>query len=234
MTNDQDLLYLLPKKPLTKNAIVLDVDETLVHTEEDMKSLVESDILSNPNLSGDAYIISLEDGKMEMWGTKRPHLDEFLLFCFTYFDKVCVWSAGQTDYVHALVDVLFAGFRKPDIVFTFDDCVQNEEGDWIKPLEKFYKHPKAKGKIFPETTFIIDDRDYTFEQNAQNGVLIPAYCPKTMEDIQDEEDHLNRLKRWLMYPSSRFTKDIRSLNKSQIFDQTTEEHTSALKTKYKL
>lgn len=231
---EQDLTYLLPKKALTNHAIVLDLDETCVHTEDETESLEESNVLSNPNLMGDVYILSLDDGKLEMWGTKRPHLDEFLLFCFTYFDKVCVWSAGQKDYVHALVDILFAGFRKPDLVFTFDDCIQNKDGDWIKPLEKFFKHPKAKGNIFPETTFIIDDRDYTFERNEGNGVLIPPYSPGSFEEMQEEEDHLNRLKRWFMHPSSRFAKDVRALNKSQIFTNTPEEYAADLKEQYNL
>ena len=193
MSNELTFKHLIPKKALTNHTIILDIDETLVHTEENIETLEEMGVLSNPELSNEIYILSLDDGATEMWGTKRPHLDDFLLFCFTYFDNVCVWSAGQRDYVHALVDHIFAPFRKPDIVFTFDDCIQNKDENWIKPLEKFYNHSTDK-EIHSHSTFIIDDRDYTFEKNEQNGVLIPPYSPTNIEEIQQEEDHLTRLR----------------------------------------
>ncbi len=224
----------MPRKSLTDKAIILDIDETLVHTEDDMTHLDEMGVLTHPTLAGETYIISLDEGNTKMWGTKRPHLDEFLLFCFTYFDKVCVWSAGQKDYVHTLVDHLFAPFQKPHIVFTFDDCIQNEEEDWIKPLEKFYEHPKAKGNIFPESTFVIDDRDYTFGRNTDNGVLIPPYSPRNLHEMQEEETHLTRLRGWLMQPSSRFASDVRSLNKSHIFSQSPEKYAQIIQKHYNL
>ena len=234
MANEQTFEHLIPKKALTKHTIILDIDETLVHTEEDAGSLKEIDVKSYPDLAGEIYLLSLDNGSTEMWGTKRPHLDEFLLFCFTYFDHVCVWSAGQRDYVHTLVDYLFAPFREPDIVFTFDDCVKNDGGDWIKPLDKFYKHPSATGKIHPHSTFILDDRDYTFERNDQNGILIPPYSPKNIEEIQQEEDYLPRFKYWLLHPDARFSRDVRSLSKKQIFTQPPEEYSSQMQEIYSL
>jgi len=234
MANEQSFDHLIPKKALTKHTIILDIDETLVHTEEEMESLEEMNILSNSELNNEVYIISLDDGATEMWGTKRPHLDDFLLFCFTYFDNVCVWSAGQKDYVHTMVDMLFAPFQKPDIVFTFNDCVQNIDENWVKPLDKFYTHPSAKGKIHSHSTFIIDDRDYTFERNEQNGILIPPYSPNSIEEIQQEDDHLLRLRKWFLHPEIRFSQDIRSLGKTEIFTQTPEQYTTELQQIYSL
>jgi len=234
MATDQNFQHLIPKRTLTKNTIILDIDETLVHTEEDMKSLEKMDILSRPELLNEIYFLSLDNGATEMWGTKRPHVDDFLLFCFTYFDNVCVWSAGQKDYVHTLVDHLFAPFKKPDIVFTFDDCVQNKDENWIKPLEKFYQHPLARGKISPENTFIIDDRDYTFERNEKNGILIPPYSPNNLEEIQKEDDHLSRLRSWFLHPEKRFTNDIQTLDKADIFTRTPEQYSEQLQQIYSL
>lgn len=242
MERNDKLMYLVPKKSLTSNTIVLDIDETLVHTDDENGKLNRSDVMNYPTLADDVYVITLKDdledsndgNTIKMWGTKRPHLDEFLLFCFTYFDNVCVWSAGQYDYVHAMVNELFSRFRKPDIVMTFDDCVQNEEGDWIKPLEKFFNHPKAKGRIFPEDTYIIDDRNYTFERNKGNGILIPAYSPSSINDMQKEDDHLNRLKGWFMQPKSRFTGNVKTLNKNTIFKRTPNKYEKELTTNYDL
>lgn len=234
MAKDHNLMYLVPNKPLTNKTVVLDVDETLVHTEEEIKNLEKMGVMTYPALAGETYIISLDNGKTELWGTKRPHLDEFLLFCFTYFDKVCVWSAGQRDYVHSIVDRLFAPFRKPDIVMTFDDCVQNKDGDWIKPLDKFFNHPKAKGNIFPEDTYIIDDRTYTFEQNSDNGVLIPPYSPSNIDELRKEENNLTRLRGWFMQPQTKNVKDVRNLNKTAVFSQTPQKYRENVKRLYNL
>ena len=233
MVREGELCYLIPKESLTDKAIILDLDETCVHTADDNKTMTKS-ILKNPNLDGDIYTLELDDGKLKMWGTKRPHLDEFLLFCFSYFKYVCVWSAGQKDYVHALVDVLFEQFRNPHLVFTFDDCVQNEEGDWIKPLSKFFDHPKAKGKITPENTFVIDDRDYTFERNKGNGVLIPAYSPQNAREIKKEDNHLHRLRGWLMCENCRFADNVKYIRKGKIFSQKPEAYSAKLMEEYDL
>jgi len=227
MVREGDLCYLIPKKSITDKAIILDLDETCVHTAEEKEKMTKT-ILNNPNLDGDIYTLELDDGDFKAWGTKRPHLDEFLLFCFTYFKHVCVWSAGQKDYVHAIVDIIFEQFRDPYIVFTFDDCVQNEEGDWIKPLSKFFEHPKAKGLITPENTLIIDDRDYTFERNKGNGVLIPPYAPKNSREIKKEDNHLHRLRGWLMCESCRFCDDVSEIRKERIFKQKPETYSEKL------
>jgi hypothetical protein len=222
--------HLIPAKALTNKSIILDIDETLVHTEDDISSLDEMGIMEDEELSQEVYFLDLDEGETKMWGTKRPHLDEFLLFCFTYFENVCVWSAGQRDYVHAMVDVLFEPFRKPDVVFTFDDCVKKNGEYWIKPLEKFFK--REGDRIKPSSSFIIDDRSYTFEENHQNGILIPAYSPTSLEEIQKEEDHLTRLQMWFLHPERRFSQDVRSLNKDQIFDKEVKNAKRELKNIY--
>jgi len=231
MIREGDLCCFIPNKPLTDKAIILDLDETCVHTAEEGKKITKT-ILNNPNLDGDIYTLELDDGKLKMWGTKRPHLDEFLLFCFTYFKYVCVWSAGQKDYVHALVDVLFERFRDPYLVFTFDNCIQNEEGDWIKPLSIFFDHPKCKDKIIPDNTFVIDDRNYTFERNIENGILIPAYSPKTIKEIKKEDNHLHRLKGWLMCRSCRLCDNVKDTHKNKIFDREPEVYSAKLMEEY--
>jgi TFIIF-interacting CTD phosphatase-like protein len=219
-------MHLLPNVSLTDWTIVLDIDETLVHTEEDTEG-PDVEIKTDPILVEDLYDIHLDKGTYKMWGTKRPHLDEFLLFCFTYFKNVCVWSAGQTDYVHAVVKKIFRDFRAPDIIYTFDQCVQNERGDWIKPLEKFFddKNVQAKG-IVPSKTYIIDDRDYTFERNVDNGIQIPEYAPDSADGLHEEEDHLMRLKGWLMKQFADRKTDTLQKAKKRIFYVT-------LKTYYK-
>jgi TFIIF-interacting CTD phosphatase-like protein len=214
-----EFMYLVPKQSLTSMSIVLDIDETLVHTEDDMESF-NAELTSDPILVDDIYDIHLDHGEYKMWGTKRPHLDEFLLFCFSYFKNVCIWSAGKSDYVHAIVKKIFSSFREPDIIYTFDECIQTEEGYWIKPLEKFFKDPKVKELGMNENnTYIIDDRDYTFEKNVANGVQIPEYAPENTDHLQNEEDSLIHLKCWFMKQFMENKQAIQEVNKEDMFEE---------------
>lgn len=222
MSYTSEFMYLVPKESLTDMSIVLDIDETLVHTEEDMETF-DAELKSDPILVEDLYDVHLDQGEYRMWGTKRPHLDEFLLFCFSYFKNVCVWSAGHTDYVHAIVRKIFSSFREPDVIYTFDDCTETDEGYWIKPLQKFFDDPKVKKKgILKEKTFIIDDRDYTFERNKENGIMIPEYAPNNKDHLQNDEDSLLRLKCWFMkqFTDNKNGVDQTITNKKNIFQQT--------------
>jgi TFIIF-interacting CTD phosphatase-like protein len=225
-----NLQKLLPKKSLTNHCIILDLDETLVHTEEDMDLLERLGILEDPacsHLKPDLYILQLDDEggqDVELWGTHRPNLTLFLLFCLTYFQVVAVWSAGQSDYVHDLVKRLFAPLRPPDIIFTFDDCELNKDGDWIKPLSKMFKSPQNAGRMTYENTFILDDRLYTFDKNPDNGLLIPAYSPASKAEIECDDESLEQLKHWFLQPRVRFAKDVRTLPKRDIFSKSLQSY----------
>src|SRR5690606_31782804 len=107
----------IPSTSLTNKCIVLDLDQTLLATQESINSLHELGILSNPNLlslRNRTYYFTIEDlegpgigTKYNYWGVTRPHCHEFLLFCFSYFRVVAIWSAGQRPYVESIVDYLF-------------------------------------------------------------------------------------------------------------------------------
>ena len=123
-----------------------------------------------------------------MWGIKRPHLDEFLDFCFEHFEKVIVWSAGQRDYVHALVDVLFSNtVRKPDYVWTGDNIYFNDEGDVVKSLEKLVEELDDP-LVTMDNIIAIDDTGSTFSENPNNAIHIPVYEPEPLfkEIMRDE------------------------------------------------
>jgi TFIIF-interacting CTD phosphatase-like protein len=226
MTYTGEFMYLVPKRSLTDMTIVLDIDETLVHTEEEMETF-DAELKSDPILVDDLYDIHLDHGEYKMWGTKRPHLDEFLLFCFSYFKNVCIWSAGKSDYVHAIVKKIFAPFREPDIIYTFDECVQTDEGYWIKPLETFFKDTKVKKlEINRNNTFIVDDRDYTFQKNKINGIQIPEYAPENKDHLQNEDDSLMKLKCWFMKQFMNDKSNVEEINKEGLFEE-------SMKTYYK-
>lgn len=152
--------------------IILDLDETLVHTSE---SVI-------PNLSYFKYD--------DLFVHKRPHLDFFIkkLMNDDYYD-FAVWSAGKYGYVHHIVNKIFP--RTADIAFvmTRDDC--NEKRD--KPLYKarnLYNQLYCGNQLIqtkkdplpvyiePKTVhdfIIIDDREAVTSYDQLNHLQIPPF-----------------------------------------------------------
>lgn len=219
---------LIPNVSLTNKCIVLDLDNTLLCTQETMNTLYDSQILSNPQylaLRNRVYYFSLdsvnhpgENSKLEMWGITRPYLKEFLLFCFSYFKIVAVWSAGQRSYVEAIVNYLFKDLPMPHIIFTADNTIF-QNGHTYKPLSTIMSsNPVLSRLMTPMTTLAIDDNSTTYTYNKDNAVLIPAYSPSpNLNSLSSDDPSLLQLKYWLLQPEVIAAKDIRSINKSTIF-----------------
>jgi TFIIF-interacting CTD phosphatase-like protein len=155
------------------SCIVLDLDETLVHTHEgssvEMKKV--QDALKKEGQSERFYSFKL-DGEL-MWGVKRPYYQTFLAWCRSQFDIVAVWTAGDTDYAEAIVSVLFEDDDKPDIIWARPECVR-AHGTHYKPMDKFFS---SFPEIDRDNTVIIDDRADVAEYNPDILVEIPKYNP---------------------------------------------------------
>ena len=214
---------------LTNKCIVLDLDQTLIATQDDLESLKKLGIMKDPkllNLRRRVYHFSIEDlekpgigTQYEFWGVTRPHTQEFLLFCFSYFKIVAVWSAGKRQYVEELVKFLFKDMPYPHVVFTHDDIVYNDNGDVEKPLINMIESdPTLKKLMSLENTLAIDDNYTTYIPNPGNGVLIPAYCPSSnINSLQKDDYALLQLKNWLLQDEVANAEDVTVLDKSTIF-----------------
>jgi hypothetical protein len=215
----------LSEEPLTDKCIVLDLDQTLIATQDEIKSLIKLQILTNPyHLKLRKRIYHLEIGEIgeigdgesfEFWGVLRPHIYIFLLFCFKYFKYVIVWSAGKKTYVEAIVDHIFKDFRHPHVLYTFDDIEYSEDGQIEKPIAKMFKDIPHMSL---ENTFCFDDNDLTFGKNEGSGLLCPPYEPKlSISSIEANDDTLLTLMDWLLLPEVSECVDVRTLNKQKIF-----------------
>lgn len=211
----------------TKKAIIFDLDQTLVATQE-YCSREKEQILTNPkfeSLRKRMYDLSTKPsspGKIpwNFWGLTRPHLQEFLDFAFSYFRVVGVWSAGTKDYVDEIVKFIFPeGKRQPHIVFTRDDIIQTEETEVGKPLIKLYNHNEVFQRYMNEkNTLIIDDNLTTSIYNSENIVHIPKYDPPCNLNAMEKDDiALLQLKQWLLLPEVRDSPDVTQLKKEGIF-----------------
>jgi hypothetical protein len=226
---------------LTDKCIYLDLDQTLLSTadeEHGLKYLYKLEILSNPSLMhlrNRIYHVVVEDlekpgygSKYEMWGITRPHLHRFLSFCFSYFRLVMVYSAGKRQYVESIVDHIFKDLPYPHLVLSYDDLKKDKNGkvikingrDVIKPLTTVMNaNSLTIDYVRPTNTLGLDDLPSTYSDNKGNGILIPAYGPELNEKSLAEEDgNLLKLENWLMTPEVINCKDVRSLDKSKIFD----------------
>ena len=230
------------KKTITDCAIVLDIDECLVHTMPEDTEYILDQIKANKNyvsLRNRVYEIFLRDindpraetRHARYWGIKRPHLDEFLIFCFAYFKKVIIWSAGRKDYVEALVKVIFKDHKKPHAVLSYDDVIRTDNG-YHKPLNII-------NKLYPNMidytkTIFLDDREKNFIKFPMNGVIIPRYAPdetkkidlddKTKKNFHKWLDALNMpdkylllLAQWLELPNILNTANLQKIHKKGIF-----------------
>ncbi len=224
------------EKPLTDKCIVLDLDETLVHThaekETDTMELFQNlNFYNKPeymDIRKRCYKITMDDVlskrgegvKSEMWGIFRPHVKEFLHFCFNYFKIVIIWSAGRRNYVEQIVDKLFLELKRPHIIYTFDDLEKLPDGTFIKPLNKLIvKYPNLNKYMGLHNSFIVDDRTSVFQEpNPNNGIVIPAYNPHfTVDNLRKSDIRLKQLMDWLQKPEVMKCSDIRTLNKNDIF-----------------
>lgn len=219
--------------PYSNKCLVLDLDNTLVRsfTDDDIENswthLKELRIFDDPtlyDLRSRVYILNLLDigrsrkgsGDVEkLWGIVRPGAFEFIDFIHRYFQDIYVFSAGHKKYVEQIVDFLFKDYRKPSIIYSREDCV-DDNNHHMKPLTKIYH--ATQGSCSYLNTYIIDDIQGSFACNMDNGILIPKYDPEPeIEAMRKNDDALAQIKDWLMKPEVAYARDIRSLNKKEIF-----------------
>ena len=219
-----------------KKNIILDVDETLVHTIEDtnFRLLKNSNIMSDPKLiryRDRLMIFRLEDivGKKgegldtDMWSITRPHLEEFIAFCLSYFENVIIWSAGLDGYVREIVNRLFdplKGMEPPALIYTRKDC-KRIKGTTTKPIEDLIKeNPDLADTVNLTNTFFIDDLSSNFIANPENGILIPEYNPNpNITSIVRDDIALKQLIYWFLSKEVKESTDVRLLNKNNIFSR---------------
>ena len=139
------------------NCIVLDLDESLVHS-------------CGTNLGGGiSFSLSEGERKQEYWAHKRPGFDIFLKTCFK-FSKVGVWSAGKKEYVDAIVE-LFP--EKPLFVYNRDNC----------PLENGIRVKKLDNIPYRGSIVMIDDRsDVLKKTDRVDTIVIPPWHPTLSSD----------------------------------------------------
>jgi TFIIF-interacting CTD phosphatase-like protein len=232
--------------PKTDKNVILDIDETLLYSHDVVDDLLTAGLLTDLKyykLRHRLYTIEFEDGE-KMWGLTRPGFDDFLDFCFQYFKHVIIWTAGCREYADKVVNFLFRSGPKPSLVLCKDDCTHIRGKPKIKDLKQLIKAEPWLGLTL-ENTFVIDDRDHTFKRNPDNAIHIPefSFTKENERSEQDEKDErseqdeqsepeegvccekmmamnevFEQIQNWLLNPEVIYSKDVKKLNKTNIFD----------------
>lgn len=203
--------------------VVLDLDETLVHTygsiTEDSASMISN--VASLDIRNRIYIIDLGFGP-KMIGIQRNYVRSFLSFCGRFFKYVIIYSAGSKNYVEAVVKKIFKGIRPPDMILSRNDCITLSDKSIVKSLDIVIGKARDKGILISKSdiVFIDDNPDY-IRLDRNNAINIPAYEPSpTIESIRKRDQRLLQILIALAYPDS---VDISELVKGEMFNKLIEQ-----------
>lgn len=208
------------EKPRPKNGkhLILDLDETLVHTFDPGDNLQK--FIEKLSQEDRKRIYHIEfPGSDSLWGFIRPGAQEFLRMAFSEFESVGVWSAGADYYVHMIVELVFKE-QQPVFVMTRNECnelrVKYEETPCrYKPLEVVYhKYPDHN----EQNTVIVDDRHDICAYNCMNNIRIPEFKMDDMNyTIAAKDRTLEILANWMKSDEFRSAKDVRLIKSKSPF-----------------
>ena len=162
----------------------------------------------------------------------RPGLVDFLNYCFSRFDNVILWSAGDDYYVKQVVECIFKKTdNMPNNVLARSNChiisgeVKKKKDAGSQEVEIYTKPLSKLEKIDPSMTLqkciFVDDNPDNSYFNISNHVLIPRFEPKCnatdIDKALDNDRALYDLIEWLESDQVKYCKDIRELPKTGIF-----------------
>ncbi|MBX3072862.1 HAD family hydrolase [Candidatus Obscuribacterales bacterium] len=136
--------------------LVLDLDETLIHARE-------AELDYAPDFRVLNYSVY-----------KRPGLDDFLVKCAAMFE-LAVWSAGENDYVRAIVEQIVPKHIELQFVWSRERCTIRRDFDTggyypAKDLQKVRRRGRLLKRIL-----IIDDEPIKLRKNYGNAIYVRPF-----------------------------------------------------------
>ena len=179
--------FLPPKTSKYAKTLVLDLDETLIHSYFDCCSPRPPDL---------SYDIIIEKRKIHVNSIVRPGAIEFLESVSSIYEVV-IFTASLSEYANPLVDFIDKN-KKCKYRLYREHCCSFSNGftnSFTKDLKKLDRDMK--------NLIIIDNNPKSYILNKENGVPIKTW----VEDINDRE--LLRLIPYLIFLSSEKIEDVR-------------------------
>jgi len=163
-TRQETSQHLLPpqtQNELGKKTLVLDLDETLVHSS--FKPIPNADFIIQVEIDGQIH---------HVYVLKRPGVDHFLKTMADYFELV-VFTASLSKYADPVLDLL----DKDKVVGArlFREACSNHKGNYVKDLSRLGRELK--------NTIIVDNSPASYMLHPENAVPIDSW----FDDENDTE-----------------------------------------------
>ena len=170
-------MIVLPEMETFKKTIILDLDETLIHCNENQND--DYDVKVPVNFPTGEFI--------EAGINIRPYAKELLLELSKEFE-VIVFTASHSCYANPVIDFLDPEARYISRRLFRDNCVQIAEGFYVKDL-RILKNRNLKDVL------LVDNAAYSYALQQENGVpIIPFYQRKDDSELLDQLSFLQKIK----------------------------------------
>lgn len=146
-----------------KKLLILDIDETLIHTDFDYKFESHSAYLKMILKDGEENILPINI---------RPYMYEFLEFSAKYFDIV-LFTASCKEYAETILNYIDPEKKYIKDLFCREDCVVYKNL-YLKFIEIF--------DVPLKDCIIVDNSVFSFAFNLKNGILVTSFYDEE-EDI---------------------------------------------------
>jgi len=164
-SHGQELPVQLPQDS-GKLTVVLDIDETLIHTE-----LVNSEFIDPSEDSESVFYLKVDGYLLKV--TKRPFLDEFLQIASKQFELIA-FTAGVEDYATLLLDHLDPHHTIFRHRLFRQHCILRYGNNFIKDLRVVNRDLRR--------TVLVDNNANSFLFQPSNGVPIASF----FNDLSDK------------------------------------------------
>ncbi len=166
----------------SRKLLILDIDGTMIFAEEKSK-LIYMQVEQH-------HHFELDGGSILVW--KRPNIDEFLEWCFEYYD-IGIWSASGSEYVHSVLTHIIPDHLRSKVKFIWTSmrCTRTYQQRsldtygvpiTIKKLNKLWRKKKSRSdnlnsveRYDRRNTLIVDDTPATYQKNYGNAIPITSY-----------------------------------------------------------
>jgi TFIIF-interacting CTD phosphatase-like protein len=183
-----------PQPDPPRQCLVLDIDETLLFGSVEMVG--QPGAVTMPCRTAAAVL--------------RPHVEEFLDFCFDRFAQVALWTAAAPVWLDFVVTHVLAP-RPWAFTWHRSRCVtvsgHAPATVLCKPLSKVWAAAGRRAAGWTRTsTIIVDDVAANAVRNRGNAITVPSFRGDTAHD-----DALRRLQLFLDMPAVRNVPDVRAI-----------------------
>jgi Dullard-like phosphatase family protein len=145
-----------------KLTVVLDIDETLIHTE--LITNQNAGVMSNSQV--DSFMLQMYGMSMKV--SKRPFLDQFLQECSKKFELIA-FTAGAEDYATALLDQIDPNRTIFRHRLFRQHCTMNRFG-----TNNFIKDLRIVNRSLNKTV-LVDNNAHSFLYQLGNGIPIASF-----------------------------------------------------------